>query len=274
MALSRLPPLASRIFLITGATDGIGELTASLLAKEGSTVLIHGRDPAKVERVVSDLSRKHPEATLRGFVADLSSLAEVRRLGKEVAEAFPVIHGLANNAGTFAGNYTGRRLVTADGNEYTLAVNVLAPFLLTSLLLENVRASGAGRILVTSSISAGSNEKLADLQCERGWSDHTSYELSKLCDAMFAMELHERYADPPRLCFHTMDPGTVDTKMLRAGWGRGAPVSTATTTFQMLTQDQYQTSSGSGSRYCCGEKEASRSKLWSQLEALTGATWP
>merc|ERR1712217_902571 len=137
----------------------------------------------------------------------------------------------------FAGDYTGRRKVTVDGNEYSLAGNVLAPFLLTSLLLENVRASGGGRVLITSSISAGSNHKLADLQCEQGWSDHTAYELSKLCDAMMIMEMHSRYADPPRLTFHTMDPGTVDTKMLRAGWGRGAPVRSATTSFEMLTKD-------------------------------------
>merc|ERR1719379_2565069 len=119
-------------------------------------------------------------------------MSEVRRLGEEVAAQFPAIHGLLNNAGTFAGDYTGRRVVTSEGNEYSLAVNVLAPFLLTSLLLGNVRASGVGRVLITSSISAGSNEKLSDLQCLRGWSDHTAYELSKLCDAMMVMELHSR----------------------------------------------------------------------------------
>eukprot|EP00434_Breviolum_minutum_P002807 symbB.v1.2.002467.t1/scaffold99.1/size346285/23 len=83
---------------------------------------------------------------------------------------------------------------------------------------------------------------------------------------MITMELHARYGDPPRLCFHTMDPGTVDTKMLRAGWGAwGSPVSTATTSFEMLTQDQFQKSSGSGNSYCCGEGEASRRRLWDQF---------
>merc|ERR1712217_329949 len=166
----------------------------------------------------------------------------------------------------FAGDYTGRRKVTTDGNEYSLAVNVLAPFLLTSLLLENVRASGAGRVLITSSISAGSNEKLTDLQCERGWSDHTAYELSKLCDAMIVMECHARYGDPPNLTFHTMDPGTVNTKMLRAGWGGGPSVRTATETFELLTEDRYQTTSGSGNGYCRGEGPDSRARLWQQLE--------
>mmetsp|Transcript_48585 Transcript_48585/g.75647 ORF Transcript_48585/g.75647 Transcript_48585/m.75647 type:complete len:279 (-) Transcript_48585:92-928(-) len=273
MSAGSAPPLSDRVFFITGATDGIGEFTAELLAKEGCTVLIHGRNPEKVERVVGTLSRQSPHAKVKGFVADLSNLSEVRRLGQEVAEQYPVIHGLANNAGTFAGDYTGRRIVTADGNEYSLAVNVLAPFLLTSILLDNVRASGAGRVLVTSSISSGSNHKLSDLQCEQGWSDHTAYELSKLCDAMIVMELHSRYADPPRLTFHTMDPGTVNTKMLRAGWGGGPSVRTATTTFEMLTQDRFQNASGSGSSYCRGEDAASRARLWTQLEELTGAQW-
>lgn len=267
-----LPPLQDRVFLVTGATDGIGEFTVELLAKQGCTVLVHGRNPAKVEKLVNTLKQYNPK--IYGFVADISQLSDVRRLAAEVQAQFPILHGLANNAGTFAGDYTGRRVVTPEGNEYSLAVNVLAPFLLTSLLLDNVRASGAGRVLITSSISAGSNEKLRDLQCEKGWSDHTAYELSKLCDAMIAMECHSRYGDPPKLAFHTMDPGTVNTKMLRAGWGRGPSVRTATTTFEMLTQDRYQTMSGSGDCYCCGERPESRSRLWNQLEQMTGAVWP
>lgn len=92
---------------------------------------------------------------------------------------------------------------------------------------------------------------------------------------MIAMELHRRYGDPPRLCFHTMDPGTVDTKMLRAGWGAwGSPVSTATRSFEMLTQEQFQKTSGSGDSFCCGEGEAKRRKLWEELLRLTGATYP
>jgi NAD(P)-dependent dehydrogenase (short-subunit alcohol dehydrogenase family) len=268
-----LPPLSERIFFVTGATDGIGEFTSEQLARQGCTVIVHGRDPAKVDRVVQALKQHTPN--IHGFVADLSSLNEVRRLGAEVSAQFPVIHGLLNNAGTFAGNYTGRRQVTVDGNEYSLAVNVLAPFVLTSLLFENVRASGAGRILITSSISAGSNDALSDLQCERRWSDHRAYELSKLCDAMIISELNARYADPPRLCFHTMDPGTVNTKMLKAGWGPcGIPVRSATTSFKMLTEDRYQESSGSGQNYCRGEDAASRARLWQQLEQLSGARYP
>ena len=105
------------------------------------------------------------------------------------------------------GDYTGKRMETVDGNEYSLAVNVMAPFLLTSLLWDNVQASPAARVIITSSISQGSPHKLSDLQCASGWDSHTAYELSKLCDAMLVMEMNARYADPPRLTFNTMDPG-------------------------------------------------------------------
>jgi len=212
---------------------------------------------------------------IHGFLADLSLMSEVQKLADSVSDKFPVLHGLLNNAGTFDGNYTGKRQVTSEGNEYSLAVNVMTPFLLTSLLLDNVKASGAGRIIITSSISAGSADALGDLQCEKSWSDHRAYEVSKLADAMVAMELHDRYGDPPRLCFHTMDPGTVDTKMLRAGWGcGGSSVRSATTSYEMLVKDTYQKTSGQcvGCGGGCTGKR--RAKLWSDLEQLTGAKYP
>jgi len=135
------PPLADRVFLVTGATDGIGKYTAELLALEGSTVLIHGRDAAKIAATLDELQKRAPAAKLEGFKADLSLMSEVRRLAAEISAKYPVLHGLLNNAGTYDGDYTGRRVVTDEGNEYSLAVNVLAPFLLTSLLMSNVQAS-------------------------------------------------------------------------------------------------------------------------------------
>ena len=265
----------SKVYVVTGATDGIGRLTAQKLGADGLHVAVHGRTQSKVDAVVAEVEQKGGSA--RGFVADLSSMSDVRRLGAEIAEAYDSIDGLLNNAGTFSGDYTGKRVVTDEGNEYSLAVNVLAPFLLTSLLLNRVRASGAGRILVTSSMSAGAADALIDLQCER-WSEHRAYSLSKLCCAMIAMELHERYGDPPKLCVHTMDPGTVNTKMLLAGWGRcGIPVAQATRSYHMLVDEGYGRSSGE----CAGtglnreaKDPAARRKLWDDLTELTGASYP
>lgn len=270
-----LPPVQERIFMVTGATDGIGKFTAEQLAKLGSTVIIHGRNPRKIEATIAELQRLAPKATLHGVQADLSLMSEVRRLGEEVAEKFPKIHGLLNNAGTFDGDYTGRRVETAEGNEYSLAVNVMAPFLLTSLLLKTVKASGAGRIIATSSVSKGSGDALNDLQLQSGWSGHRAYSLSKLCDAMMIVEMDRRYGDAPRLCFHTMDPGTVDTKMLRAGWwSGGSSVRTATKSFRMLTEDSYQESSGQSLGGGEISDNGKRAKLWEDLVGLTGAEWP
>lgn len=271
--------VALKKFMVTGSTDGIGRFTCERLAAAGHSVVVHGRTPAKVDDVLRDLEqrRQRPEQEFTGYCADLSNMEQVRQLGREVAAAHPQLDGLLNNAGTFSGDYTGKRKVTEEGNEYSLAVNVMAPFLLTSLLLESVRRSGAGRILVTSSISMGAADALSDLQCEQRWDEHRAYSLSKLCDAMMVLEMHKRYGAPPSLCFNTMDPGTVNTKMLRAGWGfAGAPVSSATTSFKMLTEDKWDGRSGESA---CGlDRECKdpslRRQLWDDLVALTGAEWP
>ena len=259
-------------FLVTGSTDGIGKFTASKLAQAGHAVIVHGRNAQKVAAVAKEIGAAD------AFVADLSLMSEVRRLGTEVAAKYPKIDGLLNNCGTFDGDYTGKRVVTSEGNEYSLAVNVLAPFLLTSLLLASVRASGAGRILITSSISKGAADALDDLQCETRWDMHRAYSLSKLADAMLVFELHDRYGDAPRLVFNTMDPGTVNTKMLAAGWGMcGIPVSQATTSFKMLTDERWGAVSGEANG--CGvapqmRDPAARRALWERCVELTGAVYP
>ena len=273
------PAAERRTILVTGSTDGIGKFTAGKLAADGHHVLVHGRCARRVQDTVELLRRRHAPAgaTVDGFVADLSDMAQVRALARDVAAAHPSLDALANNAGTFDGDYTGARKVTDAGHEYSLAVNVMAPFLLTSLLLPTLRAApGGARVLVTSSISMGAADALDDLQCARRWSGHRAYSLSKLCDAMMALEMHARYGAAPHLVFNTMDPGTVDTKMLNAGWGSGAPVSTATRTYEMLVRPEW----GERSGVCtCGtDREVNdaelRRKLWDDLVTLTGAEWP
>lgn len=268
---------SAKTFLVTGSTSGIGHFTATRLAKDGHRVLVHGRSQEKVDAVVSELA---PLA--EGFVADISEMAGVRALASAVLSRHPKLDGLLNNAGTFDGDYTGSRRVTADGNEYSLAVNVCAPFLLTSLLLPALRASGCARLLFTSSLSQGAPDALDDLQLERGWSAHRAYSFSKLANAMIAMEVHARFGKPPELTVNTMDPGTVDTKMLRAGWWSGGrSVQTATASHYLLTEPSLQETSG---QYFVEHRpsradaqaydEGARAKLWDELVELTGASWP
>eukprot|EP00967_Tisochrysis_lutea_P048252 scaffold58909_cov31-Tisochrysis_lutea.AAC.1 len=266
----------SKTYLVTGATDGIGRATCDQLVRAGHSVLVHGRDGAKVQTCLDELNALRPGGGRMGFTADLSSMAQVRRLGAEVAAAFPALDGLLNNAGSFDGDYTGQRVVTDEGNEYTLAVNVLAPFLLTSLLLPSLRASGAGRIVISSSVSAGAGNKLGDLQLESAYSGHTAYSLSKLCDAMLSKEMHARYGDPPRLTFNTMDPTAecglgCDTKMLRAGWGGwGAPATASTISAKMLTLEEWEMKSGTGLTSLREvANPALRKALWDECMRLT-----
>ena len=208
MVVAASPP---RSFLVTGATEGLGLAAAQQLVEAGHTVLVHGRNAPKVDRVVQSLEASGGRAV--GLVADLSNMEQVRRLGAEVSAAWPSLDGLLNNAGSFDGDYTGARVVTEEGNEYTLAVNVLAPFLLTALLLPSLRAAAAGRVVFCSSVSMGAADSLGDLQLERGYSGHQAYSLSKLCDAMLSQELHARYGgagggggSTSSLTFNAMDP--------------------------------------------------------------------
>ena len=270
---------SSRTVLVTGATDGIGAATCRQLASQGHTILCHGRNRAKVDSLVESLQRSG--ASANGFVADLSLMEDVRRLGREVAEAYPSLDGLLNNAGSFDGDYTGKRVVTPEGNEYTLAVNVLAPFLLTSLLLPNLRASTlGGRVIISSSVSMGASASLGDLQLASAYDAHTAYSLSKLADAMLSQELHRRYGGGG-VTFNTMDPTAqcgmgCDTKMLRAGWGNwGAPAEQSTISAEMLVSPSWSGRSGEG--FATRREVANEAlcrKLWEDCVALTAAAYP
>ena len=271
----------ARTTLITGATEGLGFHAAQQLACLGHTVLVHGRTSEKVAKVVNSLEASDGREHV-GYVADLSCMEEVRRLGAEVRAEHPALDGLLNNAGSFDGNYTGQRVVTAEGNEYGLAVNVLAPFLLTSLLMPSLRASAKGaRIVISSSVSMGAADALDDLQLEKSYSAHRAYSLSKLCDAMLSQELHTRYGDPPAMTFNCMDPTEeiglgADTKMLRAGWGSwGTSAGEAKISAHMMDAPEWAMRSGEGFQSSREVSNAARrKKLWDDCVRLTGASWP
>ncbi len=145
------PPQRAGKFLVTGATHGIGRFTVQKLAAAGHIVIVHGRNMSDVKAVIAELKELgSPEAY--GYVADLSLMAEVRLLANAIALDHPQLNGLLNNAATFNGDYAAppteasSRVITSEGNEYSLAVNVLAPFLLTSILLPCLRRSEDGRV--------------------------------------------------------------------------------------------------------------------------------
>ncbi len=189
--------------LVTGATSGVGEALVPALAERGASVLVHGRDAARVAELASTL----PGAT--GFVADLASLAEVARFAEEVCAAGP-LEVLVNNAGVGFGSDRKRREVSADGYELRFAVNYLAPFLLTELL----GAQGLPSRAVVNLSSAGQAPiDRADLMSERNYDGTLAYRRSKL--ALIADTFQRAAQGGPRT-FLTLHPGTfLATKMVR-----------------------------------------------------------
>ena len=187
--------------LITGASDGIGAASARTLMAKGHRVLIVGRSAAKTAAVAR-------ETGAEPFVADFASLDEVRLLAGEVKERLGGrLDVLANNAGGIFGD----RTVTADGYEYTLQVNHLAPFLLTHLLLDELRTAG-GAVVNTSSIASRifGNLDLDDLGNERAYTPAKAYGDAKLDNILFTRGLHARFHDQgvSTMAFH---PGNVAT---------------------------------------------------------------
>jgi NAD(P)-dependent dehydrogenase (short-subunit alcohol dehydrogenase family) len=188
------------VVVLTGATSGIGRAAAIELSRRGAEVAIVGRDPARVKETAGGVMHEH--------VADLSSLDEVRRLAAELLERYERIDVLANNAGAM---FTSRQ-VTVDGYERTFALNHLAPFLLTQLLLERLQESG-GRVVTTSSDAhEGASIDFDDLQSEQSFKPMGTYGMTKLCNIYFTRELARRQKRATATCFH---PGLVRTRFGR-----------------------------------------------------------
>lgn len=196
--------------LITGSTGGIGKATALGLAAMGAQVLVAGRDRGRTEDAVREIRAAGGVGEI--FVADLSVQSEVRRLADEVLQQHPRIDVLINNVG----GYWNTRHVTADGLEHTFALNHLAPFLLTHLLLESLEP--AGRVItVASNAQAMGRIDFDDLQGERSYSGARAYNQSKLANVLFTYEL-ARTLRSTSITANAAHPGLVST-----GFGAGDP---------------------------------------------------
>lgn len=213
---------AKKVILVTGATDGIGRETARALAGLGHRVIVHGRTAAKAEAAARELARETPSADLAAAAGDLSSQAEVRALAAALRAAHPRLDVLLHNAGV----YVTTRQVTPDGHELTFAVNHLAPFLLTHLLLDRVREARGRVVVVSSGVHGNASLDLEDLQGERAWDGYGAYARSKLCNVLFANELAERLRGSGATA-NSLHPGVVGTKLLRAGFAMDGPDSLA-----------------------------------------------
>src|SRR5216683_6415460 len=199
--------MAGRTILVTGGTGGIGKATAIGLSTMGARVGITGRDLARAEQAAADIRAASGNPAVDVFAADMSSQAEVRRLAVAVLDAYPRLEVLVNNVGGFWAH----RQPTADGLERTFALNHLAPFLLTNLLLDRLIASAPARVVtVSSGEQARGRIDFDDLQGARDYSAQRAYSQSKLANVMFTNELARRLQGTG-VTANSLHPGVVRT---------------------------------------------------------------
>jgi len=198
--------MRGKICLVTGATNGIGKATAQGLAQMGATVVIVGRNSSKTAQLVEEIWATTGNKNVDFLLADLSSQQEVRRLADEFRSKYSQLHVLLNNAGAFFM----QRQLSVDGIEMTFALNHLAYFLLTNLLLDSLKASAPARIInVASDAHSSGKIEFDNLQGEREYSIK-SYGNSKLANILFTMELAHRL-EGTGVCVNALHPGFVST---------------------------------------------------------------
>lgn len=201
-----------RTALVTGATDGVGRLVATKLGEAGVRVLVHGRNRERGERVVAAIAAG--AGTAEFLSAGLASLAEVRGLAAAVLARTDRLEILINNAGVGTSGPSPERQTSADGHELRFAVNYLASFLLTHLLLPLLRSSAPARIVNVSSAGQQAID-FSDVMLRRGYSGTRAYCQSKLAQILFTMDLAEELAGSG-VTVNALHPASyMDTTMVR-----------------------------------------------------------
>ena len=171
--------MENKIILVTGASDGIGKETAKALAKQGHTLIIHGRNPQKTKEAYENIRAETGNNRIEYLTADFLSFAEIKSFAEEIKKKYDHLDVLINNAGAQFGL---KRETTIDGHEKTMEINVFAPFLLTNLLLDLLKKSRSARVVTVSSAShsMGGKPNLNDIEIENNYSMAKAYGSSKL----------------------------------------------------------------------------------------------
>jgi retinol dehydrogenase-14 len=213
--VTQAAPMAGRVCLVTGATSGIGKATATGLARLGADLVLVARDPAKGAATMAEIRTVTGNPRIELLQADLSSQDAVRRAAEDYRRGHDRLHVLVNNAG----GYWATRHTTADGLELTFALNHLAYFLLTNLLLDLLRAGAPARVVnVTSSAQALGDIHFDDLQFERRYRGQAAYNQSKLANVLFTYELARRL-DGAGVTVNCLAPGVTRTNFGREDSG-------------------------------------------------------
>ena len=269
-------PMTGKTVLVTGSIDGIGRQTAVELAALGADVLVHGRDARRGAAALAAVQAASAGGSAALYLANLSTVAGVRELGARIRAEHARLDVLVNNAGV----YSHERRVTGDGLELTFAVNVLAPFVLSHELLPQLRAAASSRIVNLSSASHWTGEvHWADLQFAGAYDPIAAYDQSKLAVTLLTFELARRLTGSS-VTVVCLDPGDVDTKMLRAGWpdlpGSDVVAGAATSVHLAASPDAagvsgvyYEEGRETVPREASLERK-SQTRLWGILEGLAG----
>jgi retinol dehydrogenase 14 len=270
--------LGEKVCLITGATSGIGKATAMGLADMGASVVMVGRDRGRGEAALAEIKEKSANVSVHLLLANLSSQEEIHRLADEFKEAYPRLDVLINNAGVFRSE----RTTTPDGLETTFAVNHLAHFLLTDLLLDVLKASAPSRIVnVSSGDHSNGTIDFDDLQGEKGYKGAKAYSQSKLANVLFTYELAWRL-EGTGVSANCLHPGAG----IRTNFGSGAsgvlgftvralkplmksPEKGAETSIYLASSPEVE---GLSSRYFA-KKAGARSSVVSHDERLARRLW-
>ncbi len=279
--------LAGKTCLVTGATAGIGEVTALELARRGAAVIVVSRNPEKCAAVVARLRAETANPAIDWLAADLSSQAQIRQLAAQFHARYARLDVLVNNAGAFFL----KRTLSADGIEMTFALNHLNYFLLTHLLLDILQSSAPARIVnVASNAHLGAPLDFDDLQMKRGYQSFKAYGRSKYANVLFTYELARRLAGSG-VTANALHPGLVQTsignsagRLMGLGWklatffGKGlTPAEGARTSIYLASSPEVEGVTGG---YFAREKtvrsdpgtydEAAARRLWQISAGLVG----
>lgn len=274
--------IAGKTVLITGSTDGVGKLVARRLAEAGARVLVHGRSVERGEGTLAEIREATGSQQLEYFLGDFSSLDEVRRLAEAVLRRHQRIDILINNAGIGGGpRGRGERELSRDGVELRFAVNYLAPFLLTQLLLPAIVSSAPARIVNVSSIGQYPID-FDNVMLERDYDGFRAYRQSKLAQIMFTIDLAARLkAQGVDVTVNALHPSSLmPTKMVFEAFGNQT-MSTiedgADAIMFVATSPELSQTSGAyfdRTRRVRAEDQAydveARRRLWELSERLTG----
>lgn len=195
----------NKICMVTGATGGIGLVTARELARSGAQVIVVSRNPEKVVHTVEELKNETNNLKIHGLSADLSNQIEIHNLANEFVNQFDHLDILVNNAGGFFM----KRSESVDGIELTYALNHLNYFLLTLCLIDSITQSDSARIInVSSDAHRSAQINFDDIQMKKGYSGWKAYSQSKLANVLFTYELARR-VNSKKITVNALHPGFV-----------------------------------------------------------------